>query len=384
MRAHPWRYASPVDVTFGAGIRDPLMQHLDGRRRMLVVTSRGGRSRSAGREVMSAVRNRDCVLVDEVDAYPDVESVDALSRRLGGGGFEVIIAVGGGSVIDTAKLIAATAETGRSLIDLIEGAAVVAGPPVIAIPTTAGTGSEVTPFATVWDTKARTKRSVDSPLLFPAAAILDPSATVSMPPALTVSTGLDALTQALDSICSPHSNPLTEALAARAVRLVLDALPATYIDGDRVDHRAAMLTASLLSGLAISSTRTGVTHAVSYPLTAHLGMPHGLACAFPLPGLLEFYAARDDGRIARLAAACGVADSDALCARVVGVSERVDLAILIGRHVGDPTDVDALVPHMCDSRRSDNTFARVDATSLHQILARSAEALGLERGTETG
>jgi len=162
--------------------------------------------------------------------------------------------------------------------------------PVVAVPTTAGTGAEVTPFATVWDSENKKKYSVSGEMVYPAHALLDPKLTLSLPRNETLYTGLDTISHALESLWNKNRTPVSEALALKALTLANEALPAVLNQPGSLHFREIMQQAAMLAGLAISRTRTAIAHAISYPLTMRFGIPHGLACSFALPKIIEHYA----------------------------------------------------------------------------------------------
>jgi alcohol dehydrogenase len=158
---------------------------------------------------------------------------------------------------------------------------------VVAIPTTAGTGAEVTPFATVWDRASVRKNSFAHDLMPPLHAVLDPELTLTLPRDETLFGGLDTLSHALESLWNRGRSPLSEMFSLRALDLATDALESVLEDPEDIRQRERMQQASLLAGMAISQTRTAVAHAISYPLTLRYGVPHGLACGFTLGPLID-------------------------------------------------------------------------------------------------
>src|SRR5690606_27378339 len=209
---------------------------------------------------------------------------------------QALIALGGGSTIDSAKALARllTRPAGTSLADLFVAeplpGRVQAALPLVAIPTTSGTGAEVTPFGTVWDYDAHQKRSVVGDDLYPRLALLDPALTLGLPKDVTISSGLDAISHALESTWNRNASPASLGLVTKSLQLSLPALPRAVEEPENLDARADMMQASALAGIAISQTRTALAHAISYPLTARFGLPHGIACSFTLPALLAFNA----------------------------------------------------------------------------------------------
>jgi len=225
-------------------------------------------------------------------ANPDLESLESLHTALWSSdhGASCLVAVGGGSTIDTAKGLAlGTPASGFAALraHLREGTAFEpsARLALIAVPTTAGTGSEVTPWATLWDRSSAKgiKRSLHRADTWPEAALIDPMLTLSCPASLTLASGLDALSHALEAIWNRGANPCSDALAVQAARGVLTTLPALLDTPHSLPLREAMSRAALLAGLAFAQTRTALAHALSYDVTLMRGTPHGLACSFSLP-----------------------------------------------------------------------------------------------------
>ncbi len=201
-----------------------------------------------------------------------------------------VVALGGGSVIDALKVANCAAGSDSDALSLLHRKhepRARAAPRFVAIPTTAGTGSEVTPFATIWDTDAGRKLSLDTSLNRPELAVLDPRATVGMPANLTAQTAADALGHAVESLWSRRRSALSEALSFAALDRIRRALPVVDNDPTDIAARGHMLEASSLAGMAISLTRTAAAHAISYGITLRHGVPHGLAVACLLPSLLR-------------------------------------------------------------------------------------------------
>ena len=291
-----WTYHNPVAITFGAGCLDRL-EALVGRRPYLLVTYPDGPFTSLADRLAQRLGPAAGVVRD-VAPNPDLTD---LARQAAGIAAlatppEVVVALGGGSVIDSGKVLAAASGGFATVQALVNGAEPPSGftpLPLIAVPTTAGTGSEVTCWATVWDRAASTKRSLDHAALYPEAAVIDPMLMGSMPRDLTISTGLDALSHALESLWNRNANPVTATHAIAAARSIVEVLPARVAAPDDLDLRSRMAAASLAAGLAFSGTRTAIAHAISYPVTLRHGVPHGIACSFTLPMILNSLADAD-------------------------------------------------------------------------------------------
>ncbi|MBO9309430.1 MAG: iron-containing alcohol dehydrogenase [Chloroflexi bacterium] len=237
---------------------------------------------------------------------------------------QLVIGVGGGSALDAAKAIAALATNQGDPLDYLEvvGKAqplINAPLPYIAIPTTAGTGSEATRNAVLTVEAQRMKVSLRSPLMLPRVALLDPSLTHSLPPQVTASSGLDALTQLIEPFISRRANPMTDALCREGIASVAWALPRAYADGSDAEARRAMACASLFSGIALANAGLGVVHGFAAPIGGMFGAPHGMICASLLPhGIaanVRALRAQDDSfareRLARLEEIALLLDADA-------------------------------------------------------------------------
>jgi len=285
-----WSFHNPVRVTFGGGALGRISGVLDGRRYVLVTYDKFRFREIATRIIAEA--GEPLVVIDDVSPNPDFVGLAKSCARLGtrAEAPEAIVALGGGSVIDTAKVLSASSgdfeRVRRYLVDH-EGEGALGSVPIIAIPTTAGTGSEVTSWASVWDPIAGRKYSLSRPNLYPEHALVDPELTVGIPRMLTVSTALDALSHSLESIWNVNANPVSTNFAVVAATEILEVLPSLVTDLGSFALRSHMARAALLAGLAFSNTRTALAHSLSYPITLRYGLPHGLACSFSLPMLLQ-------------------------------------------------------------------------------------------------
>jgi alcohol dehydrogenase class IV len=213
-----------------------------------------------------------------------------------------IVGLGGGSSLDVAKLVALLVRGGEALPH-IYGVGLAKGPrlPLLLAPTTAGTGSEVTPISIV-TTGAHEKKGVVSPVLLPDVALLDPELTLGLPPAATAATGIDAMVHAIEAYtsASPNNNPVSRALACEALRLLGRNIRRAVHDGRDLDARSAMLLGSLLAGQAFANSPVAAVHALAYPIGGHFGVPHGLSNALVLPHVLRFNAPACGARYAEL------------------------------------------------------------------------------------
>ncbi len=235
--------------------------------------------------------------VVRVAGEPTVESVRAATAAARDHGADVVVAVGGGSVIDIGKAVAMLLANGGDPVDYLE--VVGRGRPVtrpavpcLAVPTTAGTGAEVTANAVLASPGDRVKASLRSPLMLPAVALVDPLLTLDCPPAVTASAGLDALAQCLEPYVSVRANPLTDSLARSGLRHAAAGLRRAYADGSDVEARTAMATCSLFGGMALANAKLGAVHGIAGVLGGMIAIPHGVACAALLAPVVEANVAR--------------------------------------------------------------------------------------------
>lgn len=229
-------------------------------------------------------------IYDEVEPNPKTSTISrGKTKFLIDNNFDAIVSIGGGSSIDAAKALAIIATNPGGILDY-EGVGKLKNDPLfnVAIPTTAGTGSEVTNSTVITDERTLFKAAVISEKIFPNIAILDAYLTVNCPKAITSSTGMDALTHAIESYTSKESNPVSDSLALRAIRLITENIEGCYFDGKNVEQREKMLEASMLAALAFSQTRLGNVHAISQAFGGVFDIPHGVANATLLPYVLEF------------------------------------------------------------------------------------------------
>jgi alcohol dehydrogenase len=276
----------PTDIHFGYGVLNTLPDRLRslGAKKPFLVTDPG--LRAAG-------------IVDRVEAFavfdrvkPDSGStlIDEAASLVRASGADAVVGIGGGSSLDTAKAVAAMATNAGSILDYAGLHKIVNRPlPIVAIPTTAGTGSEVTLWSVFTDEAKKVKVAAGSILLYPSIALCDPELTIDLPPPLTAATGMDALGHAIECYTNDACQPLSAALARRAIELAGGHLRTAVLNGRDRTARYAMMLASTMAGIAMNSTRLGLAHALAMPLGSwDFRIPHGAAIAITLPVVMEF------------------------------------------------------------------------------------------------
>ena len=279
-------FATATRILFGSGVRSqlPSIARQYGQRALLVV----GRDQSRCRDTVAALEAAGLhVLVYTVSGEPTVDAVRA-GADFAGDACQIVIGFGGGSPIDAAKAIAALAANPGDPLDYLEvvgkGQPLPHPPlPFIAVPTTAGTGSEVTRNAVLGSPEHAVKASLRSPLMLAKVALVDPELTLDLPPAVTATTGLDALTQLIEPYVSSRANALTDLYCLEGMRQAREALPTAFHNGRDKAAREAMSYASLLGGLSLANAGLGVVHGFAAPIGGQFNAPHGGVCAAVLP-----------------------------------------------------------------------------------------------------
>lgn len=319
-------------IVFGNGAFEQLAEEIKtlGGKRPLVVLDRG-LSLAGMKQRVSAYFKKagmKIVIFDKVEGEPHLELADEGAKVAAAKKCDLIIGIGGGSAMDVAKAVAVlTANKGRAVEYL--GLNNIPGPglPTIMIPTTAGTGSEVT-FTSVFIRKdLQKKEGMNSPYLYPSLALLDPELTLTVPPQVTAATGIDALCHAIESYTSIAASPMSEMVSLEAIDLISSNLRACVHNGTDLDARGAMLLGSLYAGLGLANAGVTAVHSLSYPLGGMFGIPHGLANTLLLPAVMNFNLP-------------GALEKFAVIAEVMGVpTEGLTLNEAAGRAVGAVEDL---------------------------------------------
>ena len=330
-------YAQPVKIHFGEGSFDKLgdvLTELGVKKAVLVC----GRHFAPQAEAMTAADSRFAAVFSGVEQNPRLSGVEETVRLARACGADAVVGIGGGSAIDTAKFAAAVAPNEGRALDYYRGERAFDANSrlvIVAVPTTAGTGSEVTQVSVV--SHETEKKTINNPAFMPAAAIVDPRLSATVPPRTTMNTGLDALAHALEGYWSVHHQPIPDLMAAEAVRLVLENLERAYRDGSDREARSNMALASLLGGLSFALPKTAACHACSYPLSENYHLPHGEACAFTLDSFVRLNA---DERLEALARKVGLSGTEELAERIRALKALGGLRTRLSE-LGE-VDVDAL------------------------------------------
>ena len=290
--------------------------------KVLIITDSGIRKLGLTRRLEKALdaAGIPCIIYDKTVANPTTVNVAEAVKLYLDNGCDCIIGFGGGSSMDCAKAVGARIAKPKQSLAKMKGILKVRRklPLLMAVPTTAGTGSETTLAAVITDAQTRYKYAINDFPLIPRYAVLDPKVTLSLPPFITATTGMDALTHAVEAYIGNSTTYGTRKDALLAVKLIFENIDAAYEDGSNVEARRNMLHASFYAGCAFTKSYVGYVHAIAHSLGGEYNVPHGLANAVILPMLLEAYGEKIHKKLARLAIAAGLADEDTPCSEAAG------------------------------------------------------------------
>ncbi len=368
-------FRCPTQVFTGLG-HEAAVGDLVAGRRWALATSPGWPRRGAVDALVRAC-GRPLAVIDQIPVNPTVSAVVGLADGLPP--VDVVVALGGGSVIDCAKGLVGFQALGRDrgtfMAHLRDGAELpedFAPAPVIAVPTTSGTGSEVTRWATIWGDE-KVKFSLTHPALYPSHAVLDPALCLSMPAEVTLASGLDAVSHAMESVWNRNHTALSDEFAAAAIGRIRTALPRVMAAPADLAARGEMQLAALLAGFAMGTTQTALAHSISYPFTARFGMPHGFACSFTLAEVARYNAEAGPARVAIAARAFGCAGAD-LPEALAAWLEDLGLGEYVAAYVA-PEAVDGLGDGLITRARAANNLREADGDAARGLARRSLERL---------
>ncbi len=307
----PFEFRVPGTIHVGIGSHERVAAEAAriGGGKVLVVTDGNVRATPLAGAVIEQLTGAGLLrgVFSDIPGEPTTTEVERGLAALRAAGADTVVAVGGGSVIDTAKAVAVMATNGGSIVDY-KGPNKLQRPklPLVAVNTTAGTGSEVTRFAIITDPVTSVKMLLADPRLIPDVAIDDPLLTVTCPPLITASTGLDALTHAIESYISLRATPLSDVLALSAIRRIGQSLRAAFRNGEDLRARTAMHIASLEAGMSFSNASVALVHGMARPIGAYFHKAHGISNAVLLPHVMAWSIPGAPARFAQIANALGV------------------------------------------------------------------------------
>ena len=335
----------PTDIHFGCGMVRSLPERLGalGARRAMLITDPGVRAAGVLDQVTRVLQEAavDFAVCDKVKPDSGSALIDETVAEAKAAGADSIVGIGGGSSLDTAKAVAALATNAGSALEYVGLHKIRNRPlPMIAIPTTAGTGSEVTLWSVFTDETRAVKAAIGSILIYPAVALCDPDLTLGLPPNVTAAPGMDALAHAIECYTNNNCQPISGALALRAMELIGRYLRSAVLNGGNRQARYGMMLASTMAGIAMNPTRLGLAHALAMPLGSwDLRVPHGVVLAITLPNVMEFNYRAEPDRFVDVARALGEAVDGlprrAAAARAVSAVRELAADIGIPKGLGE-------------------------------------------------
>tara|TARA_B100000579_G_scaffold297673_1_gene247724 strand:+ start:23577 stop:24713 length:1137 start_codon:yes stop_codon:yes gene_type:complete len=347
----------------------------------LLVTTPGFKARGMVDEFIDTIGKNNILILDEVEPNPSINQLQVWIERFNSRSIKSIISLGGGSAIDTGKVLSFFIDNSsfKNLSKyLFEGLKKnnVNSIPLIVIPTTAGSGAEVTPFATIWDKGKLKKYSIYSESIRPKIALLDYKLTLGLPIDITITSGLDTLSHGFESIWNKNATKETRGIATLSISLALQALPRLINNPKDLEARKNMQKSSCFAGVAISTTKTALAHAISYPLTSNYLLPHGLACSFTLIELLLFNSKEDDGRLLTLSRELGFKDIEHMAQHLkklfltLNIYEK--LKIYLPTNIND---ILALKGQMNNPERAVNNMRHANQNDVEKLLKDSLKEI---------
>lgn len=339
-----WEFNLPVKLIFGNGKRKEIKKYIEeiGGTNGVLVCSRSFAKNGLADEFVNLSDGLIKGIYSDVRPNPTTDNVDkcvGLMRELNA---DFAVALGGGSPMDCCKAASAIARGNDVISSYHSGGKPIDGNeaiPMIAVTTTSGTASEVTNISVLTDLSLNLKNPMNDPAMYPKIAVIDPELTLTVPPQVTASTGLDVLAHAVESYWSSINQPICTACSIYSARLVFKWLERAYSNPDDLEAREKMAEASIVAGVAFSHPRTTGSHACSFPLTNIYGVPHGEACAFTLDYFIKFNAdnADQDGRITALAKDCGFDSPYQMADEIMAMKKRMGMKTTLSQ-IGCTTD----------------------------------------------
>ena len=362
-------------IIFGNNQRSTILKIIKKKTALIVCSKRTKREIILDKN-FSFIKTNSVLWIDDVTPNPSLTYLEKKKKHFKNRKFDYIIAIGGGSVIDTAKALMIMfsikkKENLKNIIKDISNLKIKNLYKLIVLPTTAGTGSEVTPYATIWDEKNKKKLSLNNKALYPYVAIIDPVLTFNLPKQETINTGLDSLNQAFESIWNKNANKLTLSYAFRSIKLSLSALAKINNNINDKKSRSDLARASVYAGICISQTRTSICHSISYPLTAHFNIPHGLACAFTMVAIIDHISTKNKFFFTKLINTLGLASVKEFEKKIKKLFNDLKVKDKNKSYIKNKKKLFYLIKDMQTPGRSDNFIYPIDINFLKLTLKSS-------------
>jgi alcohol dehydrogenase len=370
-----WKYLSPTKIVFGLNSFEAIKKYVlaqNVHQKILLVTGKSSMIKHGYVDkIKRLLYDRSIYHFGEVSPNPTRENINEGLKLVGGKNVELVIAMGGGSALDVGKTLAILLNNPGQLNDYLDGKITFEkkGVPFIAIPTTSGTASEVTCWATLWDRESKSKQSLAHSSMFPDYALIDPMLTVHMPPRLTALTGMDALTHAIEACWSQNSQPVSDVFALRAIRLIYKNIKLAYDEPNNFQARSNMSLASLFAGLAFNNTKTAACHSISYPMTANFDIPHGLAVSITIKEVIKFNAKVVPQKINQIIEEWDAASLDEFIEKLVELMHSINLPTRLRDLDLEEKDIETILEDSIYPERMKNNPAQLNKNDIRTILA---------------
>lgn len=339
-----WEFNLPVKLAFGNNRHEQIFDYICeiGGEVGVLVCSRSFAGNGLADKLVKLSGGKIKAVFSDIRPNPTTDNVNACVDVMRSIGADFAVALGGGSPMDCCKAACAIAKGDDKIEAYHSGGKAISADeaiPMIAVTTTSGTASEVTNISVLTDLAKNLKQPMNDPAMYPKIAVIDPVLTLTVPPQITASTGLDVLSHAIESYWATLNQPICSACSVYAARLVFEYLERAYNHPDDILAREKMAEASIVAGVAFSHPRTTGSHACSFPLTNIYGVPHGEACAFTLDYFVKFNAkhADEDGRITAFARDCGFDTPDAMADEIAAMKRRMGMRTNLSQ-IGCTTD----------------------------------------------
>ena len=362
-------------IIFGLNQR-AVLSKLIKKKIVLIVCSKRAKKEILKDKKLTFIQNNKIFWIDDVRANPSLTYLEKKNKNFKKRKFDYIVAIGGGSVIDSAKVLSLLfsfqkKKTIKTIIGNIDNLKINNSCKLIALPTTSGTGSEVTPYATVWDKKDKKKLSIHHKSLLPTLAIVDPALTFDLPKEVTINTSLDALNQAFESIWNKNANNDTLPYAFKSIKLSLSALEKINNNINDKKSRSELARASLYAGICISQTKTSICHSISYPLTAHFNIPHGLACSFTMIAIINYIKKKNKTFFLKLTKELELSSVQIFEKKIKKLFQYLKVKDNNKSYIKNKKKLFFIIKDMQTPGRSDNFVYSIDNSFLKLILKRS-------------
>ena len=342
-----------------------------GTERALIITGKNAmRKHGVTARLTDLLKPVESEVFDQAEPNPAIATFDKAQNVLKQSGCNLVVGLGGGSSLDVAKVVAALGNRDQSPSQVFVSPTKIKskGLPMIAIPTTSGSGSEVTPFSLLNDPENGTKKAAGHPFLYPTVALVDPSLCTTMPRDVTAETGLDAISHAIESYWAKKASPVTDSITLDALGHLLPNLRKACEEPSNMDARSEMALGAMEAGMALGNTMATAAHSISYPLTVRFNIPHGLACALTLPLFVKFNAPSIQGKIPRLLQAMGVGSVDEAAESLTQLMGDVGVPTRLSELGIGKDDIPWIVEHGFAPARMANNPREVSAEDVEEIL----------------